>query len=214
MGIADLASCTSPQLVRYGRTQVRICLKVGHALRLVGMLCISVILMACSVHAATARHMSPIQHGRHMARSAAEPFTVDNENYALDPLTLSLVRRIYAAATHADYVRLGQLLRRYCTGSASIQDAQIKLWHRPGVLHEMAAILLTHGAGTDGYTYPGFAIAGFQTSYDYEDAIRLHVKAPRIPTYTFAYKGPTIIISWPFATHSAPHWCGIENYRQ
>ena len=105
----------------------------------------------------------PVQQdtGNKTVTSGAEPFTVDNDDYPLDLLTLSLVRRIYAAATHTDYAELNRLLRNYCSEPASAEDAQIKLWHNPEVLREMAAILLTHGATTVGYTYPGFAIAGF-----------------------------------------------------
>jgi hypothetical protein len=75
----------------------------------------------------------------------------------------------------------------------------------------MTAILLTHGAATDGYTYPGFALAGFGTSYDYEDAAALHVKAPRIPTTTSSYRGPTIGIGDEPPAYRIT-WCGINNY--
>ena len=213
MSLVDAASRMAPGLTDR-RTQGRARSVVRNAFRLVGMSCVAAILASCSAHAAQPRHTSPVQQdtGNKTVTSGAEPFTVDNDDYPLDLLTLSLVRRIYAAATHTDYAELNQLLRNYCSEPASAEDAQIKLWHNPEVLREMAAILLTHGATTDGYTYPGFAIAGFQTSYDYEDAAELDVKAPRIPTLTSSYKGPTISISWPFMPHSTPHWCGIENY--
>jgi hypothetical protein len=146
-----------------------------------------------------------------MVRRGAQPFAVDDSDSPIAPVIVSLVRKIYAAATHTDYARLEQLLKNNCPYLATVQDAQIKLWYRPGVLHEMIALLLTHGAPTDGYTYPGFALAGFQTSYDYEDAAALHVKVPRIPTMTPSYRGPTIVIGDEPPAYRI-YWCGIENY--
>jgi hypothetical protein len=140
-----------------------------------------------------------------------QPFAVDNSDSSISPVILSLVRKIYAAATRSDYASLAQLLKSSCPYPGMGQDAQIKLWHRPGVLREMIALLLTHGAPTDGYTYPGFALAGFQTSYDYEDAAALHVKAPRIPTMTPSYRGPTIGIGDEPPAYRIT-WCGITNY--
>ena len=146
-----------------------------------------------------------------MVKREAQPFAVDDDDSPIPPVILSLVRKIYAAAMHSDYARLEQLLKNNCPYLATVQDTQVKLWHRPGVLHEMIALLLTHAAPTDGYTYPGFALAGFQTSYDYEDAVALHVKAPRIPTLTPSYRGPTIVIGDEPPSYRI-YWCGIENY--
>ena len=136
---------------------------------------------------------------------------MDDSGSPIPPVILSLVRKIYAAVTHSDYSSLEQLLKSNCPYPGLGQDAQIRLWHRLGVLREMIALLLTHGALTDGYTYPGFALAGFQTSYDYEDAATLHVKAPRIPTMTPSYRGPIIGIGDEPPAYRIT-WCGITNY--
>lgn len=128
---------------------------------------------------------------------------------------MHLVTAIYDAAIRADYGRMQQLLTRGCFGTSAEYQAQLSLWHRPAVLKEMVALLRTHAAPTDGYTYPGFAMAGFQTSFDYADAAALHFKSPRLPTFTSSYTGPTIIIGYePVSgygphTRTPPNWCGI-----
>lgn len=81
----------------------------------------------------------------------------------------------------------------------------------PGTLHEIATVLLTHGAATDGYTYPGFALSGWHTQVDYEDSAALHVVAPPSPTSdASSYTGPRVVISFAPATGSKPNWCGIS----
>ena len=138
------------------------------------------------------------------------PATVDDTGQPVSPVVLTLVRKIYLASAQADYAGLQQLLTRACFHSAAAYQAQIQLWHQPGMLHEMATVLLTHGAATDGYTYPGFALAGWHTHFDYEDSATLHVVAPPSPTSdASSYTGPRVVISFAQATGSTPNWCGI-----
>ena len=100
---------------------------------------------------------------------------------------------------------------RACFHSAADYNTQIRLWHQPGTLHEIATVLLTHGAATDGYTYPGFALSGWHTQVDYEDSAALHVVAPPSPTSdASSYTGPRVVISFAPATGSKPNWCGIS----
>jgi hypothetical protein len=57
------------------------------------------------------------------------------------------------------------------------------------MLTKIAAILRTHGAVTDGYTYPGFALAGFQTDYDVADARALGVHNVSLGLADSSYHG-------------------------
>lgn len=138
------------------------------------------------------------------------PATVDDTGQPVSTVVLALVRKIYLASAQADYVQLQQLLTRACFSSNAAYRAQIQLWHQPGILQQMSTVLLTHGAATDGYTYPGFALAGWHTHFDYEDSALLHVAAPPNPTSdASSYTGPRIVISFAPATGSNPNWCGI-----
>ncbi len=138
------------------------------------------------------------------------PATVDDTGRPVSPVVLALVREIYLAAAQSDYTRLQQLLTRACFRSGAAYQAQIQLWHQPGILSQMSTVLLTHGAATDGYTYPGFALAGWHTHFDYEDSTLLHVTAPPNPTSdASSYTGPRTVISFAPATGSKPNWCGI-----
>ena len=141
----------------------------------------------------------------------AAPATVDDTGQPVSPVVLRLVRQIYLAAAQSDYTGLKQLLTRACFHSNADYQAQIQLWHRPGTLSDIATVLLTHGAATDGYTYPGFALSGWHTHFDYEDSAALHVLAPPSPTSdASSYTGPRIVISFAPATGSKPNWCGIS----
>jgi hypothetical protein len=138
------------------------------------------------------------------------PATVDDNGQPVSPVALRLVREIYLAAAGADYPQLRHLLTRACFHSTAGYNAQIQLWHQPGTLHEMTTVLLTHGAATDGYTYPGFALSGWHTRFDYQDSAALHVVAPPSPTSdASSYTGPRIVVSFAPATGSKPNWCGL-----
>ena len=202
-------------LTASGRGRARTRSAVNRSVRAVGAVCLVVSLASCADHAIPAPQTpKPSDAPRAPVKAVKrppQPAAVDDRDSPIAPAIVSLVRQIYTAAVNSDYVALKQLLKDNCPYPGLGQNAQVKLWHRPGVLHEMTALLLTHGAPTDGYTYPGFALAGFQTSYDYEDAAALHVKAPRIPTMGSSYRGPTIGIG-----DEPPEfritWCGISNY--
>ncbi len=218
MGPANSALRIAPGLANPWKAQGGARSAVRRAFRLASVLCLSVSLTSCSAHAIPAQHAPKPSVQRpapgKLVKRQPQPFAVADDDSPIAPVIVSLVRKIYAAATHSDYTRLEQLLKNNCPYLATVPDTQIdqiKLWHRPGVLREMIALLLTHGALTDGYTYPGFALAGFQTAYDYEDAALLHVKAPRIPTMTPTYRGPTIEIGDEPPEYRIT-WCGIENY--
>jgi hypothetical protein len=195
----------------------RTCSAVNRVIRATGAVCLVVGLVSCAARPLSAQKApNPSGPPRAPVKTATrlpQPAAVDDRDAPIAPAIVSLVQKIYAAAVHADYSRLKKLLTDNCPYPSLGLNAQVKLWHRPGVLHEMTALLLTHGALEDGYTYPGFALAGFQTSYDYEDAAALHVKAPRIPTMTPSYRGPTIEIGdEPPAFRIT--WCGITNYQK
>jgi len=139
------------------------------------------------------------------------PATVDDTGRPVSPVVLAMVRQIYAAAVQADYATLRHLLTRACFHSNADYQAQIELWHQAGILHEMSTVLRTHGAATDGYTYPGFALDGWHTHFDYEDSATLHVVAPPKPTSdASSYTGPRMVFSFAPATGSKPNWCGIS----
>ena len=204
-------------LTESGKPGGRTCSAVNRVIRAAGAVCLAVSLASCAAHPLLAQQAPNPSGTPHApvktAKQPPQPAAVDNRDASIAPAIVSLVRKIYGAAVHADYSRLKKLLTDNCPYPGLGQTAQIKLWHRPGVLHEMTVLLLTHGALEDGYTYPGFALAGFQTSYDYEDATMLHVKAPRIPTTTPSYRGPTIEIGdEPPAFRIT--WCGIMNYQK
>lgn len=210
---AGSTSRFSPGLAASGKAKERAHSAVNRGVRAVGAICLVASLASCAAQpllAQSAGKPSDMSHAPvKAAKRAPQPFAVDDLGSPIAPAIVSLVRKVYAAAARSDYARLKQLLTDNCPYPG--QDAQVKLWHRPGVLDEMTALLLTHGAPTDGYTYPGFALAGFQTSYDYEDATVLHVKAPRIPTTTPSYRGPSIGIGDEPPEYRIT-WCGISNY--
>ena len=215
MSSAGSASRFTPGLTAAGKVRGRACSAANRIVRVAGAVCLVVSLASCADHAIPAPRTPKLSDTPRApvktVKRPPQPSAVDDRDSPIAPAIVSLVRKIYIAATHSDYARLKQLLKDNCPYPGLGQDAQIKLWHRPGVLHEMTAILLTHGAVTDGYTYPGFALAGFGTSYDYEDAAALHVKAPRIPTTTTSYRGPTIEIGDEPPEYRIT-WCGITNY--
>lgn len=139
------------------------------------------------------------------------PPLVDDTGRPVTPVVLAMVRAIYAAAVAGDYAALQHLLTKACFRSNADYQKQLQLWRQPGELLTMRKVLLTHGAATDGYTFPGFALAGWHSHYDYEDAGALDVVAPPKPTSdASSYHGPRMVISFgPGAT--VPTWCGISN---
>jgi hypothetical protein len=105
-----------------------------------------------------------------------------------------VISAVYCAVTHGDYARMEQLYcAQGCGTSSAGRQAQARLWHRPGVLGKLAAILRTHGALTDGYTFPGFALAGFQTDYDVADAKALGLRDASPGVTDSGYHGLTTI---------------------
>jgi hypothetical protein len=176
--------------------------------------CLAVTIISCSSKppskvaspkAASARNREP------------EPYTVDDSGEPLPPLMVKIVREIYLAATHANYAVLTNTLDTYCAGSAMAPDRrlQIEAWHRRSFLREMAALLMTHAAPTDGYTYPSFSLDGFVTKYNYEDAAYLHVSAPPIGGNYAGYRGYIMYFRYgnPLVAKS-PVWCGMNlNYK-
>ncbi|MGH3374728.1 MAG: hypothetical protein ACRDP6_08305 [Actinoallomurus sp.] len=120
--------------------------------------------------------------------------TLDDAHKPVEPLALPAISAVYCAVTHADYARMDQLYcDRGCGLNRTVRQAQIRLWRRPGMLEKIAAVLRTHGALTDGYTYPGFALAGFQTDYDLADAKALGVQKATLGATNTSYHGLTAV---------------------
>lgn len=182
-------------------------------LKITAVACLIAALASCSANPKQKASSAPAE--TRTAVRAPEPYSVDDEGHALPALMVHLAREMYGATVHEDYAQLTRLLDQYCAGPsmAPYRSAQIRSWHQPGVLHEMAMLLMTHAAPTDGFTYPGFSLAGFQTKYDYDDAALLHVRAPSVPTMHPTYRGNTIIFGYGWPPAKQPSWCGMgRNY--
>jgi hypothetical protein len=102
---------------------------------------------------------------------------VDNFGHKIDPAAVRLARKVYAAAEQGSYEQLRRLCRP-CK-DPDYAASQMKLWTSGGTMDELLAVLHTHPAATDGYTYPGFSFAGFNSDFDVADAKALDAPIPK-----------------------------------
>ncbi len=134
-----------------------------------------------------------------------------NEGWPVDPGALSLIESVYGAASARDTETLRKLC--YPCADAGYAQQQLQLWQQPGILEQVVRVLGTHPAQTDGYSYPGFALAGLQSVFDVEDAKALGVPVPDEgrPGATVDYHGVTTTFVSPEASAGDSWaWLGVS----
>jgi hypothetical protein len=137
------------------------------------------------------------------------PATIDNLGSPVAADALVLINTVYDAAVAGDVERLLQ----FCRGcrNPDYRAEQRALLASDKTRAEFIRVLRTHGAATDGYTFPGFAPSGFTSALDVQDAAYLGVATPA-PTATGApaYRGIRTSFEDPHANGTGAYsWEGV-----
>jgi DNA-directed RNA polymerase specialized sigma24 family protein len=114
---------------------------------------------------------------------------VDDRGEPIDQKALGIAQEVLADARRHDGAALARLAGNGdVNGNPQITE-QNKILARPGAFDEVINILTrTHGALTDGYTWPGFTLAGSANPLDRSDMSLLQVSDPK------SYHGLRILI--------------------
>jgi hypothetical protein len=130
-------------------------------------------------------------------------YLVDDSGTALPGPARSIAERILAAARAHDAGDIDALMKDATPASIHAQNVILA---EPGVYAQVVKVLTeTHGAPTDGETWPGFTMAAGHGTFDAQDE-----RAMGVPSYS-AYRGVRILVSesfpgdvWNFAEITAP----------